>query len=180
MIYEFDGLRPSIDPSAFVSESAVIVGDVRIGKDCYIGPGAILRADSHGMPIVIGDGSAVEEGVIIHVGGKGTDGCYIGEKVTIGHGAIVHANRIADNANIGMGAIVSLYSQVGSYAIVAEGAVVKQGQCIPDRVVVGGAPAKVLRQLEDRDISTWDKTKLWYIDLARKYATPGVLKRLDP
>ena len=78
-----------------------------------------------------------------------------------------------------MGAVISLYSTIGSYAIVAEGAVVKQAQVIPDRVVVGGAPAKILRELEDRDIATWDKTKLWYIELARKYTTPGVLKRLD-
>ena len=179
MIYEVDGLKPVIAPSAFISESAVIIGDVRVGEDCYIGPGAILRADSHGMPIIIGNGSAIEEGVIIHVGGRGTNGCCIGERVTIGHGAIVHANRIADNANIGMGAVISLYSTIGSYAIVAEGAVVKQAQVIPDRVVVGGAPAKILRELEDRDIATWDKTKLWYIELARKYTTPGVLKRLD-
>ena len=89
MIYEFDGLKPVIAPSAFISESAVIIGDVRVGEDCYIGPGAILRADSHGMPIIIGNGSAIEEGVIIHVGGRGTNGCCIGERVTIGHGAIV-------------------------------------------------------------------------------------------
>lgn len=178
MIYEFDGLVPEIDPTAYVSESATVIGNVKIGADCYIGPGAIVRGDSANSPISIGYGTAVEEGVIIHVGGKGAR-CDIGERVTIGHGAIVHCNSLGANANVGMGAVLSLYSEIGEYAVVAEGAVVKKGQKIPPRVVVGGAPAAVLRRLEDRDIDTWDKTKEWYINLARKYMTPGVLRRID-
>ena len=178
MIYEFDGMRPEIDPSAYISESATVLGNVRIAADVYVGPGAIIRGDTPGCPIVIGYGSAIEEGVIIHVGPP-SSGCIIGEKVTIAHGAIVHADHVRDCANIGMGATVSLRADIGEYAVVAEGAVVKQGQVIPPRVVVGGAPAKVLRQLEERDLKVWDGTKNWYIGLARKYVTPGVLKRLD-
>lgn len=179
MIYRFNGLTPEIDPTAYISESASIIGDVRIGAYCYIGPGAVIRADSKDKPVVIGSGSAIEEGVIIHVGGPRTDGCYIGERVTVGHGAIVHCNRIGANANIGMGAVLSLYSEIGEYAVVAEGSVVKQGQVIEPKTVVGGAPAKVLRTLLDRDLTTWDKTKDWYIDLTKLYTTPGVLERLD-
>lgn len=178
MIYEFDGMRPQIDPSAYISESATILGDVRIAADVYVGPGAIIRGDTHNCPIVIGYGSAIEEGVIIHVGPPSA-GCYIGERVTVAHGAIVHADHVRDNANIGMGAVVSLRADIGEYAVVAEGAVVKQGQVIPPRVVVGGAPAKVLRELQERDLKVLDGTKDWYIGLARKYSTPGVLKRLD-
>ena len=178
MIYEFDGMRPQIDSRAYISESATVLGNVRIAADVYVGPGAIIRGDTPGCPIVIGYGSAIEEGAIIHVGPPSA-GCIIGEKVTVAHGAIVHADHVRDCANIGMGAIVSIRSDVGEYAVVAEGAVVKQGQNIPPRVVVGGAPAKVLRELQERDLKVWDDTKTWYIGLARKYSTAGMLKRLD-
>lgn len=177
MIYEFDGMAPKIDASAFISDTACIIGNVSIGADCYIGPGAVIRGDI--LPITIGDCSAVEDNVIIHVGGKTSTGCHIGKHVTIGHGAIVHGDRLEDHANVGMGAIVSMQAVIGEYAVVAEGAVVKRGQVIPPRVVVGGAPAKILRELEDRDIETWDKSNLFYVELARKCKTPGMLKRID-
>ncbi len=178
MIYEFDGMRPQIDPSTYISDSATVLGNVQIAADVYVGPGAIIRGDTPGCPIVIGYGTAIEEGVIIHVGPP-SSGCFIGEKVTVAHGAIVHADHVRDYANIGMGAIVSLRADIGEYAVVAEGAVVKKGQIIPPRVVVGGAPAKMLRELEERDLRVWEETKTWYIGLARKYSSPGVLKRLD-
>lgn len=178
MIYEFNGLTPKIDPAAYVAREATIIGDVTIGPDCYVGPGAIIRADFPGSPIIIGEGTAVEEGVIIHVGGENMS-CIIGKMVTIGHGAIVHCSNISDNANIGMGAIVSIGASVGEYAIVAEGAVVKKGQVIPPRIVVGGAPAKALRELEEKDLPFWDGSKLWYVHLARTYNTPGMLKPIE-
>lgn len=177
MIYEFEGKAPRIHPTAYVSESATVLGDVTVGAYCYIGPGAVIRADS--KPIIIGDETAVEDLVVIHVGGKKTNGCEIGKRVTIGHGAMVHSNRIGDGANIGMGAVVSLFSEVGEYAVVAEGAVVKQGQTVPPRVVVGGSPAKILRELEERDIVSWERSKDWYVELARKCGDPSVLRRLD-
>ena len=178
MIYRFEGKCPQIDSSAYVSESAEIIGDVTIGARCYIGPGAIIRGDEN--PIYIGDESAVEDGCIIHVGGSETltDGCHIGRRVTIGHGAIIHANYLRDGSNIGMGAIVSMFADVGEYAVVAEGAVVKKGQVIPPRVVVGGTPAKILRELEEKDIALWERSKQVYIDLAAKCKIPGMLERI--
>lgn len=178
MLYEFDSKRPRIDPSAYVSDSATIIGDVQIGARCYVGPGAIIRGDA--KPIVIGEESTVEDGVIIHVGGAGTQGCIIGRRVTIGHGAIVHGNHLHDGANIGMGAIVSIYAEVGEYAVVAEGAVVKRGQVVPPRAVVGGAPAVKLRELQDKDTDSWEKSKQTYIDLAAKCLSPGVLRPISP
>ena len=78
-----------------------------------------------------------------------------------------------------MGAIVSLFADIGEYAVVAEGAVVKKHQAIPPRVVVGGAPAKVLRELEEKDIYAWERSKQTYIDLAARCKAPGGLKRID-
>ena len=131
MLYEFEGKRPKIDPSAFISDTAVIIG------------------------------------------------CHIGKRVTIGHSAIVHGNHIRDGANIGMGAIISLFADIGEYAVVAEGAVVKKHQTVPPRVVVGGAPAKVLRELEDKDISAWEHSKQTYIDLAARCKAPNGLVKID-
>ncbi len=110
MLYSFDGREPRIGSETYVSESALLIGDVRIGDNCYIGHGAILRGD-YGT-IEIGNGSSVEEGVIVHAPPGGT--CWIGERVTLGHGAIVHSEFIGDFAVIGMGAVHccrGLYSQ---------------------------------------------------------------------
>ena len=85
-----------------------------------------------------------------------------------------------DGANISMGAIVSIYAEVGEYAVVAEGAVVKRGQVVPPRAVVGGAPAVKLRELQDKDIDSWEKSKQSYIDLAAKCLSPGVLRPISP
>ena len=102
-----------------------------------------------------------------------------GKRVTIGHNAIVHGNHIRDGANIGMGAIISLFADIGEYAVVAEGAVVKKHQTIPPRVVVGGAPAKILRELEGKDISAWERSKQTYIDLAARCKAPNGLVKID-
>ncbi|HWJ03093.1 MAG TPA: gamma carbonic anhydrase family protein, partial [Verrucomicrobiae bacterium] len=165
MLYSFDGKEPSIGKDTYVSETALVIGDVVIGDNCYIGHGTILRGD-YGR-IEIGSKSAVEEGVVIHVGPNRL--CKIGENVTMGHGAVIHCQSIGDMAVIGMGAVVSIRSRVGSWAIVAEGAVVKMNQEIPDMVVAAGNPAQVIRGVEERDMELWMKGKQVYIDLAAKY-----------
>lgn len=174
MLYSFNGKEPIVGEGTYVSETAMVIGDVQIGDNCYIGHGAILRGD-YGR-IEIGSKSAVEEGVVIHAGPNGL--CKIGEKVTLGHGAIIHSQRIGDMAVIGMGAIISIRSRVGSWAIVGEGSVVKMNQEIPDRVVAAGNPAKVLRGVEERDMEFWMNGKQIYNDLADKYLKIG-MHRID-
>ena len=170
MLYRFDEKEPSIGMDTYVSEHAIVVGDVEIGNNCYIGHGAILRGD-YGS-IVIGSGTAVEEGVIIHAPPERT--CRVGEKVTIGHGAIVHSALIGDLSVIGMGAVLSINSEVGKNTIIAEGAIVKMGQTIPAGVVAGGNPAKVIRKIAPKDEEFWVRAKQLYIDLAKKYLTAGM------
>ena len=174
MLYEFEGKSPIIDSSAYVSESAELIGDVVVGKNVYIGPGAVIRADAR--PIIIGDESAIEDLCVVHVGGT-SKGCFIGKRVTVGHGAIIHADRLDDGANIGMGAVVSMYAEVGEFSVVAEGAVVRKGQKIPPRVVVAGSPATVKRAIADKDIYLWEASKQHYIDLA-KACKSGKIKRI--
>jgi carbonic anhydrase/acetyltransferase-like protein (isoleucine patch superfamily) len=174
MFYSFRNREPRIGRETYVSEHAFLIGDVKIGDNCYIGHGAILRGD-YGS-IEIGSGTAVEEGVVIHA--PPNDTCRIGKKVTIGHGAIVHSSSIGNFAVIGMGAVVSMNTEVGEEAIIAEGSVVKMKQKVPSGVVVGGNPAKKVREITDEDKRFWDWGKQIYIELAREYIQNG-MKRLD-
>jgi len=170
MLYKFDGKRPTVGKDTYISETATVIGDVIIGNNCYIGHGAILRGD-YGR-IEIGNGTAVEEGVIVHV--PPGDTSRIGTKVTIGHGAVVHGKSIGDWAVIGMGSILSIWSEIGERAIVAEGAVIKMKQIIPPRVVVAGNPAQIVREMRSQDEEFWEMGKQLYIDLAKKYINEGM------
>jgi len=174
MIYAFDGFTPKIHETAFVSETAMVIGDVEIGAGAYVGHGVILRGD-YGR-IEIGEETAVEEGVIVHAPPK--DVCKIGKRVTLGHGAIIHSKEIESYVVVGMGAITSLGTVIGEYSIVAEGAVVKMNDKVAPRVVVAGSPAKVVRPLLDRDIELWSMGKQIYVDLAQKYLKIG-MQRID-
>jgi carbonic anhydrase/acetyltransferase-like protein (isoleucine patch superfamily) len=170
MLYKFDGKQPIVGKNSYVSDIARVIGDVIIGDNCYIGHGAILRGD-YGR-IEIGDGTAVEEGTIIHAPPKETN--RIGKKVTIGHAAVVHARHIGDQAVIGMGAVISIWAEIGEWAIVAEGSVVKLKQIIPPKVVAVGNPAKVVREIAEKDQEFWNMGKQIYIDLAKKYLDIGM------
>lgn len=165
MFYKFDGKEPVIGFSTYVSGTALVIGDVRIGNDCYIGHGAILRAD-YGR-ISVGDATAVEEGVIIHASLGGV--CSIGQGVIIGHGAIIHAGYIGDWSAIGMGAILSIGSEIGNNSIVAEGAIVKQHQKIAQSVMVAGNPAQHIRAVSQTEVDYWDWARKLYVKLAHKY-----------
>lgn len=170
MLYEYNGRRPTIGRDSYVSDIAHVIGGVTIGDNCYIGHGAILRGD-YGS-IVIGNGTAVEEGVVIHA--PPNKYCCIGERVTMGHGAVVHAAKIGSFAVIGMGAVLSIYSEIGERTIIAEGGVVKMRQMVPAGVVAGGNPAMVIRKINRKDIDFWTWGKELYIDLAKKYLEKGM------
>jgi carbonic anhydrase/acetyltransferase-like protein (isoleucine patch superfamily) len=170
MLYAFDGKRPVFGEGTYISETAIVVGDVKIGKDCYIGHGAILRGDYGG--IEIGDGTAIEEGVIVHA--PPDDNCCIGNGIIIGHGAIIHAKRINDLAAIGMGAVLSIYSEVAGGSVVAEGSVVKQKQQVPEGIIAAGSPAKKVRDITQKDLDFWDWSRKVYVELAHKYCRLGM------
>lgn len=171
-LYRFAGREPIIGAGSYVSELAMVIGDVQIGENSYIGHGAILRGD-YGT-IIIGSGTAIEEGTVIHAPPGGT--CRIGRSVTVGHGAIIHAEDIEDYAVIGMGAILSLHAKVGCWAIVAEGSIVKSHQSVPEKVVAAGNPARVVRDVESRDVEFWTWGKQLYVDLAQQYLQDGMEK----
>ena len=171
-IFEFEGRIPSISPTAYVDEDAKVVGDVRIGGQCYIGPGARIRGD-YGA-IIIGEKTSIQENCVLHA--RISEKCEVGSHVQIGHGALLHNCTIRDYAVIGIGAVVSDYAIVGVWSIIGEGAVVTSGQSIPDGKVAVGLPAKVLRDVSDSDKQLWSKYKDAYADLALRY--PKGLKRI--
>lgn len=144
MIYAFEGTRPTIHPSAYIAPEATIIGDVSIGADANIWPGAVIRADVG--RITIGARTNIQDGTVIHVDtGEET---VIGADVTVGHMAMVHSCRIDDACLIGMSATVLSRSRVGEASIVGGGAVVLEGQEIPPYSVAAGVPATVRKQLE--------------------------------
>ena len=171
-VFEFEGRIPNIATTAYVDEDANVVGDVRIGAQCFIGPGARIRGD-YGT-IIIGDRTSVQENCVLHarIGEK----CEVGSHVQIGHGALLHNCTIKDYAVIGVGAVVSDYATVGVWSIIGEGGVVTSGQSIPDGKVAVGVPAKVIRDVAEADKQIWSKYKEAYADLALRY--PIGLKRI--
>lgn len=171
-VYEFEGRVPYISPTAYVDEDAKVVGDVKIGAQCYIGPGARIRGD-YGT-IVIGDRTSVQENCVLHA--RINEKCEVGSHVQIGHGAILHNCTVKDYAVIGVGAVVSDYATVGVWSIIGEGAVVTSGQSVPDGKVAVGIPAKTIRDVQDSDKQVWSKYKDAYADLALRY--PKGLKRI--
>lgn len=173
-VYEIDGVVPVIDPTAFVHPDAVIIGDVIIGPNCYIGPCASLRGD-YGR-IMIGAGSNVQDGCVIHSFPK-TE-VVLEENCHIGHGAILHGCVIRKNALIGMGSVVMDRVEIGENCFVAAMAFVKAGTVAAANSLLAGVPAKVSRTLTAEEIEWKAKGTLLYQRLAvRSLAT---LKEAKP
>jgi carbonic anhydrase/acetyltransferase-like protein (isoleucine patch superfamily) len=172
-IYRFEDRVPRIGQGTFVFETATVVGDVTLGDDVYVGPGAVVRGD-YGK-IIIGDRVSIEENVVIHA--RPGEQTIIGNDVTLGHGCVIHNCTIEDLAVIGMGSVVSDYAHVGRWGVVAEGAVVRTKSTVEPETVVAGVPAKPIKKIDDNFKKIWLGFKANYPDLARRY--PEGLERLD-
>ncbi|MDX9788083.1 MAG: gamma carbonic anhydrase family protein [Desulfobacterales bacterium] len=170
MLYRFDGKQPIVGETSYVSELASVIGEVIIGEHCYIGHGAILRGDY--SRIEIGDGTSVEEGAVIHAPPNEVN--RIGNHVTIGHGVMAHGKSIGDHALIGMGAVISVWSELGEWVAIGEGTVVKRGQIIASGMVAAGNPARIIRELAQRDKEVSIKHNQLYMDTAKKYLRYGL------
>ena len=144
-VFAFDGFVPVIHESAFVHPNATVTGNVVIGRDVYVGPGAAIRGDWGG--IVIDDGCNVQESSTIHMFPGVT--VHLERSAHIGHGAIVHGARIGENALVGMNAVVMDNATVGAGSVVGALCFVPSEMQIPPRSVVVGNPAKVVKQVSD-------------------------------
>jgi carbonic anhydrase/acetyltransferase-like protein (isoleucine patch superfamily) len=165
-VASFEGKTPRIGEGSYVHPSADVLGDVTIGRGCWVGPGARIRGD-YGT-IALGDYCSVEDNCVIHA--RPGEQTTIGDWVTLGHGAVIHnVKLIGDYAIIGMGGIVSDWAVMGEWAVVGEGTVVRQGQEIPPGHVAVGVPAKVLKEVGEEYKAQWTEFKKVYVDLARRY-----------
>ena len=163
--YKLGNLAPDIHESAFIAAEATIIGQATLCENTSVWPGAVIRADNE--PIVIGKGSNVQEGAVLH----NDPGCpvHIGENVTIGHQAMLHGCTVEDGALIGIQAVVLNRAVIGKDSLVGAGAVVTEGKGFPERSLILGAPAKLVRTLSDEDVAGMRRNTQTYIDRAARY-----------
>ena len=157
--------RPTIHPTAFVAPGAALIGDVTLAEESSVWFQTVLRGDLN--RIVIGPRSNVQDGAVVHLADD--LGTFVGELVTVGHKAILHACTIADEVLVGMGAIILDGAEIGARSIIGAGALVTGGKKIPPGSLVLGSPAKVVRMLsseEQAGIRVWAEK---YVALSRAY-----------
>jgi phenylacetic acid degradation protein len=157
-VWSINGITPVVDASAFVHPSAVLIGDVIVGPGCYIGPLASLRGDFGRLEVRAG--ANIQDSCVMH-GFPGTD-TVVEEDGHIGHAAILHGCIVKRNALVGMNAVVNDNAVIGESAIVAAMAFVKAGMVVPERTLVAGTPAKVIRELSEVELA-------WKIEGTRSY-----------
>lgn len=162
--------EPALHPTAFVAAGAVIIGSVEVGAESSIWYGSILRGDIN--RIIVGTQSNVQDGCVLHVSDDYP--CILGERVTVGHRAVVHACTVEDEVLIGMGAIILDGAVIGARSIVAAGALVTKGKIIPEGSLVVGSPARVIRSLTAEEQSANARLALKYVAISRKYLELGV------
>lgn len=164
--YEFEGKVPSLDPSCFIHPEAVLIGDVSIGKKCFIGAGAVLRGD-YGR-IVISDGANVQENCTIHAQ-PGT-AAIIGENVDVGHACVIHGPcTIGSNVTIGMGSVICDNTQIGNGCFIGAGSVLPSKLTIPDGKLAFGNPARVIKDTNEYQQAFTKAAIDIYKDLCGRY-----------
>jgi len=164
-IETYDGIIPEIHPSAFIAGSADLIGRVKIGENASVWYNTTLRGDIN--EIIVGDNSNIQDNACIHLADD--YGAYIGEFVTVGHSAIIHACKVKDEVLVGMGACILDGAIIGERSIIGANALITGGTEIPPGSLVLGSPAKVVKTLdlaEQKDIKSWAQK---YVKVSRKF-----------
>ena len=172
-IYELDGVAPQVHATAWVADSAQVMGRVTLGEDASVWFGTVVRGDTDS--ITIGAGSNVQDASVLHADfGKPL---VIGERVTVGHQVMLHGCTIGDESLIGIGAIVLNGAKIGRHCLVGAGALVTEGKEFPDGSMIIGSPAKAVRQLTPEQIEGLRLSAQHYVDNARRFRAG--LRKLD-
>jgi carbonic anhydrase/acetyltransferase-like protein (isoleucine patch superfamily) len=161
-------MKPEVAPDAFVAETAVVLGNVKLGAGANVWFGAVLRGDKD--RIVIGARTNVQDNVTVHLDPGAP--AIVGDGVTIGHNAIVHGCTIEENCLIGMGATVMSRARIGRDSIVGAGALVTEGKEFPPGSLIVGAPARVVRELTPEQIDGIRRSAQGYYEHSRTFLTP--------
>jgi carbonic anhydrase/acetyltransferase-like protein (isoleucine patch superfamily) len=154
---------PSVHPEAWVAPGAHLIGDVRVHRGASVWFNCALRSDLARAEIEIGEDSNIQDGAVVHIDFDMP--CRVGKRVTVGHGAVLHATLVGDDCLVGMGAVLLSGSKIGAGSIVAAGAVVPEGAEIPPGVIVAGVPAKVRRECTEKDAKRIDESWRVYTKL---------------
>ncbi len=166
MMREFNGKKPTIHRTAYIADTAEIIGEVTVGEDSSIWYGTVLRGDMH--YIKIGKGTSVQDNSVMH----GTATKYptiVGDRVSIGHNALVHGCKIGNNCIIGMGAIILEGAEIGDWCIIGAGAVVTEGKKIPSNSIVLGVPGKVVGKVSAEHKERITRNWKAYVSLKDEY-----------
>lgn len=158
---------PGIHNTVFIAPGATIIGTVVLQEHSSVWPAAVLRGDNE--PIIVGEGSNIQDGAILH-----TDpGCplTLGKNVTVGHQAMLHGCTVGEGSLVGIQAVILNKAVIGKDSLVGAGAVVTEGKVFPDRSLILGAPARVVRTLTDEDVANLKRNAQVYKDRAQEYKT---------
>ncbi len=166
-IYELDGAAPQVAPSAWVADSAQVMGQVTLAEDASVWFGTVVRGDTE--TIHIGRGSNIQDASVLHADvGKPLT---VGEFVTVGHQVMLHGCHIGDGSLIGIGAVVLNGARIGRHCLVGAGSLVTEGKEFPDGSLIMGSPARVVRPLTTEQIEGLRQSARHYIDNAQRFRT---------
>ena len=166
MLLKYKDKFPVLDKSVFIADTAVVIGDVVLGKSSNVWFNAVIRGDVNF--IRIGERTNIQDGCVLHVT-YNKFSLTIGNDVTIGHNATVHGCVVKDLVLIGMGSVILDNSTVNSNSIVAAGSLVREGFVVPEGVLVAGVPAKIMRDLTEVEIGNIKKSALSYVEYAKDW-----------
>ena len=165
-IYPYKEITPDIHPTAWIAQTATVIGDTHIGASSGIWYGCVVRGDVN--EIRIGKRSNIQDLTMIHCAELG-QGCYIGDDITVGHSAVLHACKIEDQAFIGIQACVMDDCIIERGAMIAAGALVTPGKVVKANEVWAGSPAKKLRDINEKDLAFFEINRQRYVRLAEQY-----------
>ncbi|HEY3360674.1 MAG TPA: gamma carbonic anhydrase family protein [Methanosarcina sp.] len=165
MIINFKGKKPKISETAFIADSADVIGDVEIGDFSSVWFNAVIRGDRN--KIKIGNRTSIQDNVVIHVDPE--NGVQIGDDVSVGHGAVLHGCRIESNVLIGMNSTVLNGAEIGKNSIVGANALVSEGKKFPENSLIIGVPGKVKRETEESEVKAIKENAEEYVEFVREY-----------
>ena len=163
MLFEVNGKYPQIDSQAYVHETSILLGDVKIGAESSVWPGAVIRADNG--KITIGERTNIQDNSVIHSDGNSK----IGNNVTIGHGVICHATKISDNCLLGNGSILNEGVEIGDFCLVAAGSTVLENMKITANALITGTPARIRGKFSERHVELIKLSFNIYVDKVEQY-----------
>jgi len=166
MLYALGNHTPTLaDDTIFIAPTAAVIGRVSLGRDVSIWFGAVLRGD--GNTIEVGDGTNIQENAVVHVDSDAP--ARLGRNITVGHAAVVHGCTVGDGSLIGIGATILSHARIGRFCLVGAGALVTERKEFPDRSLIIGSPARLVRELTDDEVEMLKESAAHYAEFGRRY-----------